>query len=387
MLSTASISTIRGNDRGTAFIDAVIGSLWWVSARGKVTMLASSDVVDVRLGEAHGVVLTSGGSVLTFSIPGRYDGTLEKWEKRGQFGLGTLSPPDEQGLVLHQTPLSGIAAIAATSYSTLAVDRTGVVWGAGSNEHGELGMAGPGSYEPVRSFQVTVENVRSIAAGDTYIVLTMTDGELAFAGGDSQGNSGLRDYYPRMTGPVRLGVTGVEVFTAPGRTYAVRQDGSVLYTGMASKRGRGGHAPATYHCPPTLEWREAPGLFVSKMACGLWGEAMALDPLGNLLLCGDTQKRKFDVWMHERYHFFTETTTALDVALTPNASFLLTEDGWASCHPDDPHAGLSVRDFGENSYRNGYTRMLHPSDWTHVTAFENMGLTSTEAAKAVASLV
>ena len=391
MRSTRSISVIRGTDRGTAFVDAADGSLWYVSLTGSVRCVASSGVSDVQLGVAHGVVLFENGSVGTFFTPERGSIEPRTYEKRGQFGTGSPGPEPAEALGLFMTGMTDVISIAATDYSSLLVDVKGRLWCSGANDHNEFGVTDPrGSYYHTSedSFVHTLDGVTAVTAGPTHAFLTLADGEIAFVGQDRAFVGGLSDVATSTRDAVvRTGLKDVTIVTSECRSYALRPDNTVLYTGLGYSGRRSSSAPPTYHCPPARTWREAPGLLVSTLVPYANGEAIALSPDGEVLICGDTQKWKFDVWMHDRHHFYPDGNTAQGVALTHDASFLRQEDGWFACHPGNPHAGLCVREQGERPYKNGYTPILHPADWEFSSSLREIGLSDIDAARALEALV
>lgn len=223
--------------------------------------LVTENARSLAAGAAHGLIVGRDGSLVAYGS-----------NRHGQLGLGEcrdIAPPTR---VIE----SGVASAAAGATHSLVLMTDGSVWGAGSNQRGQLAIAGPAM---VTRFQKLVDGVASIAAGDGFSIfvmedgsawragrsfgfdlylevseddsydlreirssgvasasasghsyfLTLEDGSLLAAGGNDSGALGFDPWYGASDySQLRLAMTGAAaVFPIDGRTYVLRDDGSL----------------------------------------------------------------------------------------------------------------------------------------------------------------
>ncbi len=146
----------------------------------------------------------SSGSYHTLGL--RADGTVMAWGENnlGELGLGESTGPETCGSyacskVPVQVPgLTGVVAVAAGDYHSLALRSDGTVWAWGDNEYSELGLggsSGPESCgsEPCSMHPVQVPGLTDVVAIDAsyyYNLALRGDGTVLFWGYNRYGESG-----------------------------------------------------------------------------------------------------------------------------------------------------------------------------------------------------
>lgn len=150
--------------------------------RTRPTLVSSlTDVIGVSAGNYHSLGLRS-------------DGTVWAWGYNyyGQLGRGTTSdsPVPVQVTKSDRTALTGVTAIAAGGYHSLAVRTDGTVWAWGNNSYGQLG---DGTFtNRTRAVQVggLSGSVTSVAAGIWFSVARRSDGTVLAWGDNDYGQLG-----------------------------------------------------------------------------------------------------------------------------------------------------------------------------------------------------
>ena len=196
----------------------------------------------------------------------RQDGTAASWGNNayGQLGDGTnadrLLP-----VPVSVQDLTGVTALSATAYHTLALKKDGTVWGWGYNDSGQLGDA----LGVVRVTPAPIPGLTGIAAlaSGTYHSLALQQDGTVWAWGLN--NLGQLGDGTTVSRPERIpvpGLTGVTALAASSyHSLALKQDGTVWTWGYNSS-GQLGDGTTTSHFTPV----QVQGLTgVSAIAAGL----------------------------------------------------------------------------------------------------------------------
>jgi alpha-tubulin suppressor-like RCC1 family protein len=145
------------------------------SWRNTAVQLTLSGVVAIAAGSYHSVALKSDGTVWTWGL-----------NASGQLGDGTTT---ERTLPVQVTGVSGIVAIAAGHYHTLAVKNDGTVWAWGRNSSNELGDGSAVQRNsPVQLPSLT--GVIAVAGGTMHSLALKADGTVMGWGSNSYGQLG-----------------------------------------------------------------------------------------------------------------------------------------------------------------------------------------------------
>ncbi|MCY1042679.1 PKD domain-containing protein [Corallococcus sp. bb12-1] len=148
-----------------------------------------------------GVATMFGGSFHSLAL--KHDGTVWAWgdNSKGQLGLGyaayeyILTPMQVQGI-------TGVTAIAADRYHTIALKQDGTVWGWGYNRSGQLGDGtNLDRLTPVQIQGLT--NVAAIATGGSHALALKQDGTVWAWGSNNSGQLGDGTTTNRLT-PVQV---------------------------------------------------------------------------------------------------------------------------------------------------------------------------------------
>src|SRR5579884_2980960 len=161
-----------------------------------------------------GVVAMAAGGQHSLAL--KSDGTVWAWGYNyyGQLGTGNTGSPSMSSPA-QVSGLSGVIAIAAGQYHSLALKADGTVWAWGSNNDDQLGTtasgscytysSGPCSATPV---QVPITNVVAIAAGQYHNLALRSDGTVWAWGYNSDGELGTGNAGSPSATPARvLGLT------------------------------------------------------------------------------------------------------------------------------------------------------------------------------------
>ncbi|MGB5070062.1 MAG: T9SS type A sorting domain-containing protein [Flavobacteriales bacterium] len=149
----------------------------------------ASTNVPVQAGTPTGIIAIAGGNYHSMAL--RNDGTVYTWgdNQYGQLGDGTNLP---SGLPTAVLGLSGIVAIAAGGYHSLALKNDGTVYGWGYRSYGQLGDAVDSLvlYTPSPVMVMDLTGVAAISAGGFYSMALKTDGTVWTWGSNSHGELG-----------------------------------------------------------------------------------------------------------------------------------------------------------------------------------------------------
>ncbi|MBI4492930.1 MAG: IPT/TIG domain-containing protein, partial [Chloroflexi bacterium] len=212
----------------------------------------SNRATPVQVSGLSGVIAVSAGWQHSLAL--KNDGTVWAWgnNRFGQLGDGTSS-------TVRTTPvqvsgLSGVVAIAAGGYHSLALKNDGTVWAWGANWYGALGDGtATNRLTPV---QVPgLSGVMAVAAGSAHSLALKGDGTVWAWGGNYSGQLGdgttvTTGCYSRPT-PVQVsGLSGASAIAAgASHSLALKSDGTVWAWGY-NGYGQLGDGTTTGHATP-----------------------------------------------------------------------------------------------------------------------------------------
>ncbi len=139
----------------------------------------------VQVGGLSGITAVAATWYASYAL--RSDGTVWAWGDTTYQEVGECTPAADPTTPAQVAGLSGIVAVAAGEYDTLALKSDGTVWGWGSNPDGELGTTG------VQCSPVQVSGLSGIAAvtmGQFHALALRSDGTVLASGGNFDGQLG-----------------------------------------------------------------------------------------------------------------------------------------------------------------------------------------------------
>ena len=180
----------------------------------------SGTIIEVAAGEYHGLAL-------------RNDGTVWAWGSNtyGQLGIGTSGTAPQKSPVevtgTSGTPLSGVVAIAAGAYHSLALRSDGSVWAWGMNSDGQIGDGTTTQRNnPVEI--TTLSGIVAISAGDYQGFALTGNGNVTGWGLNSSGQVGDGTTTQRNSPVLVNGLGGiVDIAAGVQHSLALKQDGTV----------------------------------------------------------------------------------------------------------------------------------------------------------------
>ena len=182
-----------------------------------------TDVKAIAAGNMHSIALKSDGTVWAWG-----------WNQYGGLGDGTSgSPANDKYTPVPVSGLTGVAAIAAGGYHSMALKDDGTVWAWGNNAYGQLG---DGTYAnkstPVQVLGLA--GVKMIASGRNHSMALNNDGKVWTWGYNYNGQLGddtitIRNTPVQVKGQDGTGyLTDVTEITAAGNhSMALKEDGTV----------------------------------------------------------------------------------------------------------------------------------------------------------------
>jgi alpha-tubulin suppressor-like RCC1 family protein len=229
------------------------------------------------------IQVTPSGTVYTTISAGRNscfairnDGTVWGWggNDTGQIGNG-----DSSGLPVKsvtQIPgLSGITAIAAGAFHTLALKSDGTVWAWGDETYGQVGD-GTVSDTPVLTPVQVLTNIQAIAAGDSHNLALAKDGTVWAWGSNTGGELGAPLAPNNPTPRPIAGLPGVVSLAAGGGFSVARMSDDTVWSWGGNFNSNLGDGTNVTRATPA----QVPGLSAIKaISCGE-GHVLALDANG-----------------------------------------------------------------------------------------------------------
>lgn len=197
------------------------------TGRGPGAVAGLSGATSIAVGQYHACALLSGGTVECWG-----------WNTEGQLGIGTQTGPDTcAGGYCSMTPaavpgLSGVAAIAAGSWSTCALltDGTLQCWGwtecCGSSLVSTTPVAVPG-----------LSGVKALSVGNNFVCVVLSDGTMQCWGNNASGQLGDGTKTNSTTPVVVAGLSGARAVATgfDGHTCALLSGGTVQCWGAGTQ--------------------------------------------------------------------------------------------------------------------------------------------------------
>jgi alpha-tubulin suppressor-like RCC1 family protein len=279
------------------------GSLWgWgMGTDGEVgngiPAGSMSPVLVSGMGAGSGVIAITAGTDSSFAL--KNDGSLWAWGYNydGQLGDGTHDNKFTPVQVSGMGAGSGVIAVAAGTFHTLVLKSDGSVWSWGRNNDGELGDGKlPGEVTPVPvSGMGASSGVVAIAAGNYFSLALKKDGSLWGWGANHHGQLGSgRNLNPRI--PAQLAGIGpgsgfVTIAAGTAHVVAMKSDGSLWAWGYnsAGQLGDGTQGPGADKSTPVQVFGMGPGSGVISILAGD-ANSFALKSDGSVWAWGDNSQ-------------------------------------------------------------------------------------------------
>lgn len=200
----------------------------------------------VQVNGLTGVIAIASGGAHTLAL--KNDGTVWAWGYNVYSSLGIGTPGGDREAPIQVAAISGVVAIAAGGYHSLALKSDGTVWSWGSNFAGEIG---DGTIS-VRATPVQVTGISgiiAISAGSIHSMALKSDGTLYAWGLNSDGRLGDGTTTNRFS-PVVVSISNVTKIAAGGwHSLAVKSDGTVWAWGKNADGELGIGSTADQHTP------------------------------------------------------------------------------------------------------------------------------------------
>jgi len=192
---------------------------------GNGTNISDSNV-PVQVSSLTGIIKIAAGNGHSLAL--KNDGTVWTWGRNdlGQLGIGSSN--NDFNVPMKINSFTGVSAIAAGGFHSLALKNDGTVWTWGSNSLGQLGN---GNYTD-SNVPVQVSNIAgviAIAGGDAHSLALKNDGSVWSWGDNLGGQLGNGTSILKSNVPVQVSsLTGVIAIAAGAyHSLALKNDGTV----------------------------------------------------------------------------------------------------------------------------------------------------------------
>lgn len=210
----------------------------WTWGRNNSGQLGDGTIVDRTSPSSVGlsnVVAVAAGSSHTLAV--KADGSVWAWGRNdfGQLGDGGASTQKSPVQVKTVSGnLTGVVAIAAGYYHSLALRSNGSVWAWGNNAYGQLGNGTTASQNLAVQVNLPGGSSTSIAAGKFHSLALQADGKLYTWGYNRYGQIGDSTFKnkPSPVAVIGLGMTAVSIGAGFNHSLAVLSNGKVMAWGQ-----------------------------------------------------------------------------------------------------------------------------------------------------------
>jgi len=167
----------------------------------QVTALADSNIVQAEAGWTHVLALSDQG--VTY---GWGDNTL------GQIGLGYKDSPILEVQSIDRLKDKGVYFIAVGYFHNFVLTDSGMVYGFGSNDHGQLGVYDKFDRDiPVAVPLLSMRNVTHISAGATHTIVATGNNRVYTFGSNSEGQLGTANFEEKLR-PTSVEMEGKRIY-------------------------------------------------------------------------------------------------------------------------------------------------------------------------------
>jgi hypothetical protein len=171
----------------------------------------------VQVSGLSGVIAISAGQYFTLAL--KSDGTVWGWGYNGwgQLGNGTST---SSSVPVRSGTIYNVVAIAAGQQHAVALKADGTVWDWGYNGSGQLGNGTTGNYSLVAVQAIGVSNAIGVAAGQSHTLAVKSDGTVMAWGYNGQGQLGDGTNTNRSTPVTVINLSGVTSVAAGNHSLA-----------------------------------------------------------------------------------------------------------------------------------------------------------------------
>ncbi len=203
----------------------------------------------------------------------------------GQLGLGNFT--NVENFSFRRSNISNISSLACGAMHTLALDRSGNLWGCGSSFYGQLGK---GNTNNMSKFTFMRSNIKSFACGQEYTVALDHSGNLWGCGYNKYGELGLGNFNREVKNFSFMRSNISSFACGANHTVALDQSGNLWGCGRNTNGplGLGNNVGNNASCKNFSFMRSN----IAYVTCG-GAHTFALDYSGNLWGCGSNSGGQF----------------------------------------------------------------------------------------------
>jgi predicted CxxxxCH...CXXCH cytochrome family protein len=257
------------------------------TTRNNLVVSGTNSADDATVSNFFNTATAAAGSAHSLAV--KPDGTVLAWgfNTYGQLGDNTTTPRNTPALVQGAALSSGVIAVAAGTYHSLALKSDGSVWGWGLNSVGELGDNSTTQRNlPVQVYGLGPgSGVIAIAAGGDHSLALKSDGSVWGWGYNYSGQLGDGTFSNQRIVPIKIFDAGSGVMAIAGgnsHSVALKSDGSLWIWG-SNYQGEACNAAVVRQLTPAKIIDVNSGII--GIAAGTYHN-LALKADGTVLACG-----------------------------------------------------------------------------------------------------